>query len=87
MFFPFQINSAFVLFGIVSLCSAAMVVQDSRASAPEGFVSNGPAPADELITIRLALASNNMTGLDQKLLSISDPASPEYGQWLTKEEV
>ena len=64
-----------------------MVVQHSRASVPEGFVSNGPTPADQLITIRLALTSNNLTGLDQKLLSISDPASPEYGQWLTKEEV
>ncbi|KAF9061050.1 family S53 protease-like protein [Rhodocollybia butyracea] len=64
-----------------------MVLQHSRDSVPDGFIANGPAPADDPITIRLALTSSNMTGLEQKLLSISDPTSTEYGQWLTKEEV
>ena len=72
MFSPFKLKSAFIVSSIVLLCSAAMVVQHSRASVPERFVSNGPAPADQLIAIRLALTSNNLTGLDQKLLSISD---------------
>ena len=76
-----------VLSALIAVCSGAMIVQHRRASIPSGFVSNGPAPADDSIALRVALAANNVAGLEEKLMSISDPASAEYGQFLTQAEV
>lgn len=71
----------------LSVASERMVVQHSRLSAPAGFVSQGAAPATEILNIRLALASNNPAGLQQKLVSVSTPGSSEFRQWLSKDEV
>ncbi|KAJ7894633.1 family S53 protease-like protein, partial [Mycena olivaceomarginata] len=57
----------------LSVASERMVVQHSRLSAPAGFVSQGAAPATETLNIRLALASNNLAGLQRKLVSVSTP--------------
>jgi hypothetical protein len=35
------------------------------------------------LTLRVGLASANISGLEATLQRISNPASPEYGQWLT----
>jgi tripeptidyl-peptidase-1 len=72
---------------LVSICSGAMIVQHQLNGVPSGFISNGPAPATETITIRLALTSTDMQGLEQKLFAVSDPRSAEYGQFLTQAEV
>ena len=80
-------RSLAILSILSTLCSATMVVQHLRSTVPSGFVQGGPALSSESITIRMALASTNMDGLQQKLLTISDPANSEYGQWLTKDEV
>ncbi|KAF8169745.1 family S53 protease-like protein [Mycena galopus ATCC 62051] len=71
----------------LSVASERMVVQHSRLSAPTGFVSQGAAPATEILNIRLALASNDLAGLQQKLVSVSSPGSSEFRQWLSKDEV
>ncbi|KAJ7714715.1 family S53 protease-like protein, partial [Mycena olivaceomarginata] len=71
----------------LSVASERMVVQHSRLSAPAGFVSQGAAPATETLNIRLALASNNLAGLQRKLVSVSTPGSSEFRQWLSKDEV
>jgi subtilase family serine protease len=80
-------KSFVALLSLASLCSAGMVLQEHVAAPPSGFVSKGAAPAENTITIQLALASNNMQGLQDKLLSISDPANPEFRQWLTQDQV
>ena len=72
---------------IVVLCSCSMVQQHSRPGPPSGFVIDGPASSSESITLRIALANNNLEGLESKLLLISDPSSSEYGQFLTQDEV
>jgi tripeptidyl-peptidase-1 len=64
-----------------------MIVHESRAAVPVGFVSKGAAPADEMITLRVALASNNIAGLEDKLMSVSTPGSPDFRQWLSMDEV
>ncbi|KAJ7659446.1 subtilisin-like protein [Mycena rosella] len=64
-----------------------MVVHESRASPPAGFVRQGVAPAGEMFTLRVALTPNNVAGLEAKLMSISTPGSSEFRQWLSKEEV
>ena len=64
-----------------------MVVKHSRSSAPTSFVLKGPASSNDSVTIRLALTSNNKDGLQQKLDTISNPSSPDYGKWLSQDEV
>jgi hypothetical protein len=64
-----------------------MVVQHVRQHVPSGFILKGPAPSNQSITIRMALASTDMEGLEQKVLKISHPANTEHGQWLSKDEV
>jgi tripeptidyl-peptidase-1 len=64
-----------------------MVVHESRTSVPAGFVSQGAAPANDMLTLRVALTSNNIAGLEEKLMSLSTPGSSEFRQWLSMEEV
>jgi tripeptidyl-peptidase-1 len=71
---------------LLALCastSAQFVPHSSRAAPPSGFVSQGPAPANQTITLRVALSSRNITGLEAKLLDISNPASTNYAKWLS----
>ncbi|KAE9388881.1 family S53 protease-like protein, partial [Gymnopus androsaceus JB14] len=74
------------LLSIIAMTSAGMVVHESRTSVPAGFVSQGVAPANDILTLRVALTSNNIAGLEEKLMSISAPGSPEFRQWLSMEE-
>ncbi|KAJ7302279.1 family S53 protease-like protein [Mycena albidolilacea] len=71
---------------ILPLASARMVLHE-RATAPAGFIRLGPASASKEITLRVALTANNITGLQDKLLSISTPGSPDFRQWLSMDEV
>ncbi|KZV71302.1 subtilisin-like protein [Peniophora sp. CONT] len=64
-----------------------MVVHESRQSIPSGFTKVGAAPADETITLRLALKQGDMAGLEERLYAVSTPSSAEYGKFLSKEQV
>ncbi|KAI9436186.1 subtilisin-like protein [Lactarius indigo] len=64
-----------------------MSLHERRDSVPEGFTSKGPAPRDAALRFRLALVQNDTEGLQTKLMDVSTPSSPQYGQWLSKEEV
>ncbi|KAJ7731300.1 family S53 protease-like protein [Mycena maculata] len=79
------------LLAVLSIVAAAsagsMVLHESRAAAPSSFVSQGAAPADDMLTLRVALTSNNVAGLEAKLMSVSTPGSSEFRQWLSMEEV
>lgn len=72
---------------IVAAASAGMVVHESRSAVPAGFTRQGAAPADDILTLRVALASNNVAGLEEKITSLSTPGSSEFRQWLSMEEV
>ncbi|KAJ6603478.1 subtilisin-like protein [Mycena vulgaris] len=74
-------------FSIVAAVSASMIVHESRLAAPAAFTRQGPAPGTNNITLRVALASNNVAGLQEKLLSISTPGNSDFRQWLTMDEV
>ncbi|KAJ7869868.1 family S53 protease [Mycena olivaceomarginata] len=64
-----------------------MVVHESRAAPAEGFVQSAAAPAEQELTLRIALKQNNIVGLQTELYKVSDPASEFYGKHLTLEEV
>lgn len=65
----------------------SMTVHESRHSAPAGFERTGVKSADAQVTLRIALAQNNIDGLIDSVYAVSTPSSPRYGQHLTKEEV
>ncbi|KAF7368588.1 Family S53 protease-like protein [Mycena venus] len=73
---------------IVAAVSAdRMVLHEQRAAPPAGFTSQGAAPANESITLRVALTSNNVKGLQDKLMSVSTPGGADFRQWLSMEDV
>ncbi|KAJ7636605.1 family S53 protease-like protein [Roridomyces roridus] len=80
----------FLALFVAALCNTGLggtVVHERRATAPRGFVNHGPAHPTQMLTLRLGLAPNNAAGLDATLASISTPGSPEFRQWLSREEV
>ncbi len=67
----------------------AMAVHEQISGVPVGFAT-AKASADfseDTITLRIALAQNDMTGLEEALYSVSTPGSSAYGQYLSKAEV
>ncbi|KAJ7830645.1 subtilisin-like protein [Mycena olivaceomarginata] len=76
------------LLSIARAVSAGSLVQhEHRNSAPPGFASKGPAADSHMLALRFGLASNNITGLHNKLLSISTPGSADFREWLSQDEV
>ncbi len=64
-----------------------MRLHERRDGVPEGFTGKGLAPGNATLRLRIALAQNDIEGLQTKLMDVSTPNSPQYGQWLSKEEV
>ncbi|KAJ8120455.1 hypothetical protein ONZ43_g2841 [Nemania bipapillata] len=59
----------------------------SRVS-PSETVSRVALPASsQMMTLQIDLTLENTGLLEEKLKDLSTPASPNYGKWLTKEEV
>ncbi|KIJ29336.1 hypothetical protein M422DRAFT_188615 [Sphaerobolus stellatus SS14] len=85
----FRLLSLVSLLGVVlaSPTYRDFVLHERRDTVPRGFVHNGPAAANQTITLRIALNSNNLAGLEKALFDVSTPSSALYGQHLTKEEV
>jgi tripeptidyl-peptidase-1 len=81
----FQLLSFLSVMAVVS--AAGMVLHEHRASPPAGFTRQGSAPGSEIITLRVGLTSNNIAGLQDKLLSVSTPGGSEFRQWLSIEDV
>lgn len=64
-----------------------MLVLEQRSDVPAGFAKGAPAPATNVLDLRLAIKQNDMAGLEKALFDVSTPGSTLYGQHLTKEEV
>ena len=64
-----------------------MQVHEARKSVPVGFTSNGAAPSDATLKLRLALVHSDDAGLIDSLYDVSSPESANYGKYLSKEEV
>lgn len=63
------------------------VVHARRESIPKGFVKVGPAPAGQTLTLQLGLQQGNIQGLEERLMAVSTPSSPDYGKFLSKDQV
>ncbi|KAF8182218.1 family S53 protease [Mycena galopus ATCC 62051] len=81
------IASLLLLVAATPRAPRTMVVHESRAAPAKGFVQSAAAPAEQEITLRIALKQNHIAGLETELYKVSDPTSEFYGQHLTLEEV
>lgn len=70
-----------------TLGASPLVVQEQLGEIPAGFVRSGTPSASQVLTLRLNLVSSNLEGLASALDAASDPASPTFRQWLSKEDV
>ncbi|KAI0635010.1 subtilisin-like protein [Trametes polyzona] len=62
-------------------------VQEAHSAVPSGFTRVGPAAPETTLSLRLALAQGDPDSLVDALYRVSDPDSPDYGKYLSKEEV
>ncbi|KZV99446.1 hypothetical protein EXIGLDRAFT_712134 [Exidia glandulosa HHB12029] len=65
----------------------SLIVHERKTTIPRGFTRVGPAHADTPLTLRLALKRTDTSGLINALMRVSDPTSPQRGQFLSKSEV
>ncbi|KAK6988683.1 family S53 protease-like protein [Favolaschia claudopus] len=72
---------------LIALSAGRLVVHESRPSVPAGFTSHGVAAGGDMLTLRVALASNNIGGLESKLTSMTTPGSDDFRQWLSADEL
>ncbi|KAH9944747.1 family S53 protease [Amylocystis lapponica] len=86
MFSRVLMSSLFFALALSKPLARTMRVHERRESAPSGFTLNGPASPDTVLTLRIALVQSNPQGLEDALYAVSTPSSPQYGQYLTKEE-
>ena len=54
---------------------------------PSQWNSIGVPDPENIVSRHIGLKQRNIEGLQRKLLDISNPESPNYGRWLSKEEV
>ncbi|KAJ7900607.1 subtilisin-like protein [Mycena olivaceomarginata] len=76
-----------LLIFVLAAAQAELLVVEKRDKPPDGFSRIGPSPADKVLTLRLALAHNDITGLHDTVYDVSTPGNPRYGQYLSKEKV
>jgi len=59
-----------------------------RPKRPHNYTKDiGPVDSTEQVTVRFILKGRNQEWLDKKLQEVSDPNSPEYGKYLSQEEI
>ena len=71
------------LLSVAACATASLVFHEARAAPPKGFVSRGTTSEDQTIELRVGLASTNIDGLHDKLMSVSTPGNAEFRQWLS----
>ncbi|EIW75873.1 tripeptidyl peptidase A [Coniophora puteana RWD-64-598 SS2] len=87
-----KLSSVWVALSLSPLLASAFrgsqpAIKESIRSAPQGWTRTGRAPADHVLSLKLALAQPKFSDLEKHLLASSDPAHPKYGAHLSKEEV
>ncbi|KAJ7871095.1 Pro-kumamolisin, activation domain-containing protein [Mycena leptocephala] len=67
--------------------SPTHVLHETRALVPRGYDDGGLVDVDTIVHFRIALAQSNISGLKDVLDEVSNPSSPRYGQYLSKEQI
>ena len=85
MLWSLLITSSLVASGLAAPAASPHVVHEERA-LPARFERRRVEP-DALIPVRLGLKQSNLDSGYERLMEVSHPSSPKYGQHLSKEEV
>jgi tripeptidyl-peptidase-1 len=79
------------VFAAAIACGAAFAAphHETLTFTEAEFVADiaSPAQADERVSFSAALPWSNFDLLEARLLDVSDPTSPNYGEWMGQEEV
>ncbi|KAI0696979.1 subtilisin-like protein [Cerioporus squamosus] len=83
-----MLSVSFVALSLASLALASPVEQRAQTEGSvQGFEALRPLPSAETVPLLFALPASDTDGLHAALMDVSDPASPKYGQYLSKQEV
>ncbi|EJC98371.1 subtilisin-like protein [Fomitiporia mediterranea MF3/22] len=63
------------------------VLHEKRAFEPEEWVQSGRLDPGQILPLRIGLAQSNLDQLEDMLMAVSHPTSPDYGKHLTLEQV
>ena len=87
--FPWVVAVASIFAGVQAhlRSQSDLQVHESRTVVPPGYSLASPASPETVLQLRVALAQNNIDGLIDALYDVSNPDSPNYGQYLTKDQV
>lgn len=77
------------------ICSAVPLISTShgqmalkeQVKIPNGWADKGAPSADIALKMQIALKQRDMNGLQRTFLDASNPKSPNYRKWLSKEEL
>ncbi|KAF8575000.1 family S53 protease [Ramaria rubella] len=79
--------ASFATLGCTNPIANNLILHEQITIAPLGYTLTGPAVDTTSINLRIALASNDVPGLEKALYDVSTPGNDLYGQHLSKEEV
>ncbi|KAI0649097.1 subtilisin-like protein [Trametes meyenii] len=66
---------------------ARRILHERRRAPPQGWTPRRRADPDTVLPLSIALKQSNLDNLDDYLLDIADPESPNYGRWWTPSRV
>jgi tripeptidyl-peptidase-1 len=82
-----MISAAFVLLSLAASGLAGSVVHESRGPAPLGWADLGRHAADAVLPLRFGLAQSNLDKIEEYLIGVSHPDSPDYGNHWSPDQV
>ena len=85
-----MLSTGFIIVALASVALASPLEKRSQTGSsaqPAGFKPLQPASSTETIPLLFALPASDTAGLHAALMDVSDPASPKYGKYLSKQEV
>lgn len=77
---------AFVSVALAAPSPNTFVVKDS-INVPAGWTRRSAAPDAQPVTLHFALTKRDQPGLEARLMELSNPSHPSYGQWLSRSEL
>ncbi|TFK80828.1 family S53 protease-like protein [Polyporus arcularius HHB13444] len=81
-----MLSAAFVILSLLSASLATAVQRRAPDVSTRGFVALGQASQEATVPLTFGLPMADRDGLHATLMDVSDPASPNYGKYLSKSE-
>lgn len=72
---------------LASAAVASARVLDSLSSVPEGWALERAAQPSDQVALKISLRQQHAVALEQAVLAMSTPGSPDYGNHLSREEL